>query len=69
MTTTNLIARPKLLTYAQASAYLNIPRNTLYTWTREGRIPHVRLGERTVRFRADDLDRWIEASTQAPIVG
>lgn len=62
--TTEAADRPVLLTYAEAAAYLNIPVGTLYAWTREGRVPHVRLGERTVRFRRDALDSWIASATR-----
>ncbi|MBK8994601.1 MAG: helix-turn-helix domain-containing protein [Myxococcales bacterium] len=49
----------KNLTYAEASAFLGIPRNTLYTLVAERRIPHIRLGRRFVRFSTADLEHWL----------
>ena len=49
-----------LLTYDEASKLLAIPRGTLQWMVHENRIPHIRRGPRTVRFRLDDLEAWIE---------
>lgn len=57
-----------LLTYADASSLLAIPRGTLFTWVSQGTIPHVRLGSRTVRFRRDQLERWLEERTTTATV-
>lgn len=52
-----------LLTYEEASRRLNIRKNTLYALVSQGRIPHVRLGKRMVRFDAGALDAWIAEHT------
>ncbi len=57
---TKPVSTPRLLTYDQAAAYLNLPVGTLHAWVREGRVPHLRLGPRTVRFRRGDLDAWTD---------
>ncbi len=49
-----------ILTYKEASEYLNIKLATLYGLVHEKRIPHFRLGARMVRFRQSELDRWME---------
>jgi excisionase family DNA binding protein len=58
-----------LLTYAEASAFLNVKVNTLYAWVSRGVIPYVRVGPRVVRFRRDDLDSWLERRRFAPDSG
>ncbi len=50
----------KYLTYAEASDYLGLPVGTLYAWVSEKRIPHIRLGARTVRFDPAELVRWLD---------
>jgi len=48
-----------LLNAIEMAALLNVPVSTIYKWTHEGFIPHVKLG-RLVRFRATDVERWVE---------
>ncbi len=50
-----------LLTYAEAAAFLNVPRGTLHAWVHHRRVPHVRLGPRSVRFVLADLEHWLAA--------
>ncbi len=40
--------------------------NTVYWWVATAQVPHVRLGRRCVRFRADEIDAWLEAKRVAP---
>ena len=54
----------KLITYKKAAEYLDLPVGTLYAWVHEKKIPHVRLGKRTVRFDQDELARWVAAGRQ-----
>jgi excisionase family DNA binding protein len=45
----------------QASSYLSVARATIYKWVHEGRVPHHKIpGSGLVRFRASELDQWIE---------
>jgi len=55
----------KLISYQKAAELLDLPIGTLYAWVHEKRIPHVRLGPRTVRFDQDELRAWVEARRQA----
>ncbi len=48
-----------VLTLEELSAYLKIPRSTLYKIVREGRIPCQKVG-RHWRFRKAAIDRWLE---------
>lgn len=52
-----------LLTYEVASRRLGVPLGTMYALVHAGRIPHVRLGKRLVRFRRADLERWLESNS------
>ena len=44
---------------SQAAALLGISRVTIWRWIRDGRLPVVRLGRRTIRISRDDLDRTL----------
>lgn len=48
-----------ILTIEELSAYLKIPRSTLYKIVREGRIPSQKVG-RHWRFRKEAIDRWLD---------
>ena len=52
---------PLLLTCREAAAALQVCEKTLWTLTRDGKLPAVRIG-RSVRYSVDDLRRFIEAS-------
>ncbi len=47
-----------LLTADDVSALLRIPRSTVYELTRTRRLPHIKVGRRTLFVRGD-LDVWI----------
>jgi excisionase family DNA binding protein len=54
-----------LLTADEVAALLRIPRSTVYELTRTRRLPHVKLGRRTLFVRAD-LDGWVMANRVMP---
>ncbi|MBL7141306.1 MAG: helix-turn-helix domain-containing protein [Planctomycetes bacterium] len=45
---------------------MGIDRSTLRGWVREGLLPAYRLGERTVRFRQQDVERFIASRRIRP---
>jgi excisionase family DNA binding protein len=49
-----------LLTLPEVAELLRVSDKTVRRWMLSKRLPHVRLG-RVVRFRQDELLRWIEA--------
>jgi excisionase family DNA binding protein len=51
-----------LLSYAEAADHVGLHIQRLYRLVRARQIPHVRLGPRTVFFKAADLDAWIDGS-------
>jgi excisionase family DNA binding protein len=53
-----------LFTPPEAAAYIGVSENTLSVWRCVGRyaIPFIKVG-RLVRYRASDLDAWLESRT------
>lgn len=52
-----------LLTTDEAARLLRVPRSTLYELVRSRGLPHVRIGERGLRFTRSDLHEWIAENT------
>jgi excisionase family DNA binding protein len=48
-----------VLTIDELSAYLKIPKSTLYKLVREGKVPSQKVG-RHWRFRKETIDRWLD---------
>lgn len=49
----------RYLSYKQAAEYLAVPAGTLRSLVSHRKIPHVRIGPRSVTFEVAELDRWI----------
>jgi excisionase family DNA binding protein len=56
------VAEP-LLTAVQVAELLAVPRTRVWSMSRRGEIPTVRLGPREVRYRPADIDAWIARRT------
>lgn len=54
----------ELLTADEVAAMLRVTRAWVYSETRRGAMPHVRLG-RYVRFRRDALEAWVREIEQS----
>jgi excisionase family DNA binding protein len=54
-----------LLTADEVAALLRVPRSTVYELTRTRRLPHVKVGRRTLFVRVD-LDAWVMANRVMP---
>jgi excisionase family DNA binding protein len=52
-----------LLDAEEAAQLLNVPRATLYELVRSRGLPHVRIGERGLRFTRQGLGEWVEANS------
>ena len=52
-----------LLTADEAARLLRVPRSTLYELVRSRGLPHVRIGERGLRFTRSGLGDWIAENT------
>lgn len=48
-----------VLTIGELSAYLKIPKSTLYKLVREGKVPSQKVG-RHWRFRKEAINRWLD---------
>jgi excisionase family DNA binding protein len=48
----------------RAAKWLGIKPRTLDAYRKAGVIPHVRVGQKLVRFRLDDLRRYVNARLQ-----
>ncbi len=48
-----------VMTIEELSAYLKVPKSTLYKLVREGNIPSQKVG-RHWRFRKETIDRWLD---------
>ena len=50
----------ELMTTKQVADYLQLHIITVYQWSREGKLPTLRLGK-TIRFRKSEIDAWIDS--------
>ena len=58
----NSVSSPILLTEKEAGKILGFSIRTLQKWRIEGQGPHfIRVSARAIRYRREDLDRWIES--------
>ena len=57
----------KLLTMDQASEYLGVSKLTLYGWVSARKLTFIKVG-RLVKFKQDQLDKWIDPHTVRVVV-
>jgi len=57
-----------LLTIKEAAEALRIKKSTLYTWAYRKQIPSQKVG-RALRFRLEDLERWLKAQQRSAKAG
>jgi excisionase family DNA binding protein len=48
-----------LLAAVQVADLLAVPKTRVWSMSRRGEIPTVRIGPREVRYRPEDIDKWI----------
>ena len=58
----------RLLDAAAVAELIGMRVDFVYLLVRRGEIPHLRFG-RTVRFRSEAIDRWLEESEQGKAPG
>ena len=56
----------KLLTKKDVLEMLAIKESTLYSWVHQKKIPFVKLGKRTLRFKENDILEWIADKAVRP---
>ncbi len=49
----------RFLKIEELSEYMGTPVATLYTWTHQKKIPHLKMG-RSVRFDLREIEEWIK---------
>lgn len=49
----------KILTSQEVADLLGFKKRTIQKWVREGYIPYLKLGGKTIRFLEADLDNWL----------
>jgi excisionase family DNA binding protein len=56
-----------LLTIDQVAELLNVPKQRIYAWRHQGRKgpPAIQLEGRLLRWKAEDVERWLEAGRDA----
>ena len=62
----------KLLTVDEVADYLGVTKATIYCWTSQKKIPHVKLTKRLLKFREKEIVEWISqksVSADAPEAG
>ena len=52
----------KLLTPDEVAELLSVRKSTIYQWTHQGFIPHIKLGK-FVRFKEGDVAKWVKRKT------
>jgi len=56
-----------LLNILEAAEYLGVKPGTLRYWIKVGLSPdYLKIGERTRRFRRNDMDAWLESHKLSP---
>ena len=56
-----------VLNIDEACEYLKLARSTIYRLSREGVIPHTRIG-RSLRFKKEVLDDWMRKGSEVRVV-
>ena len=62
----------QLMGYREAAGHLGVKLGTLYSWVSARRIPHIRFGNRCVRFDISELNAWVDShrlSTPGELAG
>ena len=57
----------KLVTARELAGYLGLSPDTILDWAEGDRLPHFKLG-RAVRFRASEIEAWLEAQRRGPSI-
>lgn len=60
------MAEPRpLMTAEQLCEYLQCTKDWLYEQIAVGRIPHIQIGQRSYRFRPEDIEAWLAERSAA----
>jgi len=53
----------KLLDIDDVSEMLGVTKATIYSWTSQNKIPHIKLSKRLLKFREREIMAWVMART------
>ncbi len=53
-----------LLTVRDVAEFLGVGPNCVYRWSEAGKLPCVRLSQRCLRFRAQDIEKFVAGLVQ-----
>jgi excisionase family DNA binding protein len=57
--------KEKYMNVPAVSKYLHVAKSTIYHWVYEKRIPHVKLGTKTL-FVTEQIDQWVLENSRLP---
>ena len=61
-------ATPELLKAEELADLLGVKVATIRAWTRERRIPFIRVGKKLIRFSLPEINDWLRRSTTGPLL-
>lgn len=53
----------RLLQPTEVADMVGVKIETIYKWTREGKIPYKRVGKMTIRFDRAEVQEWLDKKT------
>lgn len=54
------MAKKRLMRVRELADYLAIKPKTVYYYTRLGKIPHLHIGQKEIRYDKKEIDNWID---------
>ena len=52
----------RLLNAQEMADFIGVKQSTIYQWTHQDYIPHVKLGK-LVRFKVEDIEKWLKKNS------
>ena len=52
---------PSLMKAREVAVLLNVPDQTVYLWVSQRKIPHLKIGNKCLRFDPAEIAEWIRA--------
>jgi excisionase family DNA binding protein len=53
----------RLLDICEVSEILGVTKATIYSWTSQNKIPHIKLSNRLLKFREKEIIDWIKGKS------
>jgi excisionase family DNA binding protein len=57
----------RLLTAREVAESLSLTPETVLAWQRDGKLPAIKLPSGQIRFRADEIDAWLDGRATSVI--